>query len=205
MAPDVRPFESWGEVHAVAGKANELGPLIRFACATGLRPEEWIAPQWNDIDTAARTCRVHRTYTAGALSHDAKTAAGLRSVTLQATALDALKELPRRLRSSQLVFPGARGGHLNLGNFRGRVRYPALDAAELERRPLYQMRHTYATLALAAGARIEWVSRQMGRDVALLDDCTARHDMRVSGGPIRNELRNLRTDQDRLRARACRP
>src|SRR5205823_11270221 len=44
--------------------------------------------------------------------------------------------------------------------------YPALDGAELERRPLYQMRHTYATLALAAGARIEWVSRQMGhRDI----------------------------------------
>jgi integrase len=46
------------------------------------------------------------------------------------------------------------------------VWYPALHSAELERRPLYQMRHTYATLALAAGARIEWVSRQMGhRDI----------------------------------------
>lgn len=166
MAPDVRPFESWEEVHAVAGKAGDFGPLVRFACATGLRPEEWIALQWNDIDLTARTCRVHRTFTAGALSHDAKTAAALRSVALQAAALDALAELPRPLRSSQLVFPGTRGGHLNLGNFRRRVWYPALDAAELERRPLYQMRHTYATLALAAGARIEWVSRQMGhRDI----------------------------------------
>ena len=166
MAPDVRPFESWEEVHKLAGKAGEFGPLIRFACATGLRPEEWIALQWSGIDTAGRTCRVHRTFTAGALSREAKTAAALRSVALQAAALDALAELPRPLRSSQLVFPAARGGHLNLGNFRRRVWYPALDASKLERRPLYQMRHTYATLALAAGTRIEWVSRQMGhRDI----------------------------------------
>jgi integrase len=124
MAPDVRPFESWDEVHAVAGRAREFGPLIRFACATRLRPEKWIALQWNDIDTAARTCRVHRTFTAGTLSRDAKTAAGLRSVALQAAALEALADLPRPLRASQLVFPGARGGHLNLGNLRRRCLVP---------------------------------------------------------------------------------
>jgi len=38
----------------------------------------------------------------------------------------------------------------------------ALLAAEVEHRPLYQMRHTSATLALAAGAGIYWVSTQLG-------------------------------------------
>lgn len=52
--PQVRPFASWSEVNAVADQAGKYGPLIRFACATGLRPEEWIALQWRDVDLANR-------------------------------------------------------------------------------------------------------------------------------------------------------
>lgn len=50
---------------------------------------------------------------------------------------------------------------MNLGNYRKRVWYEALDAAGLKRRPLCQTMHTCATLALAADARIEWVSQLM--------------------------------------------
>ena len=40
--------------------------------------------------------------------------------------------------------------------------YPGLERAGFERRPLYQMRHTFATLALVAGMPIDFVSRQLG-------------------------------------------
>ena len=40
--------------------------------------------------------------------------------------------------------------------------FEALDAAGLARRPIYQTRHTFATLALSAGEAIGWVSKQMG-------------------------------------------
>jgi hypothetical protein len=53
--------------------------------------------------------------------------------------------------AGRLLFPGAMGGHLNLGNWRKRVWYPALDKAGLKRRPPYQLRHTFATLSLATG------------------------------------------------------
>ena len=58
------------------------------------------------------------------------------------------------------------------GNFGKRVWHPALKAAGLAPRPLYQTRHTFATLSLSARATIEWISKQLGhRDTRV----TLRH------------------------------
>lgn len=160
--PEVIPFESWNEVFAVARHAGRYGPLVVFACATGLRPEEWSALQWRDIDGAARRCIVRRTYASGELRSEGKREASLRTVLLADVALEALDEMPQPLRPDQLVFPATEGGHISLSNWRRRVWHPALERAGVERRPLYQMRHTFATLALAAGMPIDFVSRQMG-------------------------------------------
>jgi integrase len=48
------------------------------------------------------------------------------------------------------------------GRARRSVWKKALETAGLEHRPLYQCRHTFATLALAAGADLYWVSKQLG-------------------------------------------
>jgi integrase len=64
------------------------------------------------------------------------------------------------------------GGPVILRNFRRRDWERAVDRAGFDKRPPYQMRHTYATLALSAGADIYWVSRQLGhRDIST----TLRH------------------------------
>jgi len=60
--PDIRPFRSLAEVDAVAEGAGDYGALIRFACATGLRPEEWAALTWADVDFAARTATVNKVW-----------------------------------------------------------------------------------------------------------------------------------------------
>lgn len=165
--PDVRPFASWEEVEAVAAAAGAYGPLIVFACATGLRPEEWIPLLWREVDLSGKRLVVNRVYVRGVLRADkGKTDAAFRSIVLQRRAIDALAALPRPLRENQLVFPAPQGGLINLDNFRRRVWKKAIEASELEKRPLYQCRHTFATLALAAGADIYWVSKQLGhRDI----------------------------------------
>lgn len=165
--PDVRPFASWTEVEAVAGNAGKYGPLVRFACATGLRPEEWIALQWFDVDFANRLVTVNKVCVDGVIYTDrGKTDTAFRTVLLQKQALDALRSLPRPLDSSALVFPAPKGGHLNLDNWRRRVWKEALEKTGLPYRPLYQCRHTYATLALSAGADLYWISKQLGhRDI----------------------------------------
>lgn len=58
--PDIRPFESLHEVEKVARASGEYRALIIFACATGLRPEEWIPLRWDDLDLKNRNCRIKR-------------------------------------------------------------------------------------------------------------------------------------------------
>jgi integrase len=48
--------------------------------------------------------------------------------------------------------------------------YPALDAASLERRGPYHLRHTFATEALAAGISIFELARLMGTSVKRIDE-----------------------------------
>jgi hypothetical protein len=67
------------------------------------------------------------------------------------SALRALGLLPRPLDSRQRIFSAPDGGIVNLSNFRKRVWRPALAFAGLEYRSVYEMRHTFATLVLAAG------------------------------------------------------
>ena len=80
-----------------------------------------------------------------------------------------LELVPRRL-DTRLVFPGSRGAHVDLRNWRKREWKPALEAAGLprERRP-YDLRHSFASWALAAGVPAYDVARYMGTSVRMLD------------------------------------
>jgi integrase len=147
---------------AVAAAAGRYGPQIRFACATGLRPQEWQAVEWNAIDFNRRELRVEQTIRSGTIARAAKTEGSLRVVRLTPPALEALADLERPI-SGGLIFPAPAGGHWsNLSNYRNRIWRPALEAAGVEYRALDNTRHTYATLAIAAGIPVEWVSHQLG-------------------------------------------
>jgi integrase len=80
--------------------------------------------------------------------------------------------MPTPLDRSRLVFPLPEGGIVNLSNWRRRVWQPAVKVAGLDPRPLYEMRHTFATLSLSAGVPLEWIAAQLGhRDTRI----TLRH------------------------------
>ena len=101
-----RPFESWAQLDAVAAHLSpRYRPMVIFAAATGLRPAEWLALDWRDVDLEARVVYVHRSFTKGRLKCP-KTEASRRAV--QTIALEALE---RTASSEQgaLVFPAERG------------------------------------------------------------------------------------------------
>lgn len=164
----VRTFTT-AEVDAIAVELGAVfGPMIRFAAATGLRPEEWIALERADVDRTARVVRVARTHVEGRTKPHGKTSASARDVPLSGRALAALDDLAPRL-DTRLLFPAPGGGPINLGNFRRRDWKPALEAAGITDRRIYDLRSTFASHALAAGVSVFELARIMGTSVRMIE------------------------------------
>jgi integrase len=166
---EVPTFESVGELEAVGAELSPtLAPLPIFVGLTGLRPEEWLALERGDVDRAAGVVHVRRVYTDGQVKLYGKQTRSLRTVPLPLRAAQALDELPSRL-DTRLLFPGQRGGHLNLHKWRADEWAPAVRAAGLEHRSPYALRHAYATFAIAAGVSLFELARFMGTSVEQID------------------------------------
>ena len=145
-----------------------FGPLVTFAAETGLRTNEWVALERRDVDRSGPAVLVQRRYADGVLTPYPKTVGSRRRVPLSARALAALDRLPPRL-DTVLLFPAARGGHIGLDGWRTRHWYPALEAAGIRQRGSYQLRHSFASEALAAGVSIFELARVMGTSVKMID------------------------------------
>jgi integrase len=156
--PETRPFESWDDIRSVAAQLGRLtGPMVVFGAATGLRPAELVALERRDVDRGGGVVYVRRQLVRGQIKHT-KTRRSVRAVPLQAIALEALDQLPGS--GGSLLFPAARGGYIDLHNFRAREWRPGQIAAAIEpiRRP-YDLRHTYATFALRSGRGVHKLGR----------------------------------------------
>jgi integrase len=194
---EVKPFEP-EEVERIAEELGSVyGPLVVVAAYTGLRPSEWVALEWRDVDRTAGVVTIERAFSYGQLKAP-KTKGSRRRVPLPARATEALETLPRRL-DSRLVFPGPRGAHIDLRNWRKREWQPALEAAGLWTRPPkgqpavvpcprpYDLRHSYASWMLAAGVPAYDVARYMGTSVRMLD-LTYGHLVKGSESAARDRL-----------------
>ena len=159
-------FGSWEEVDALAHELGPFGPLAIFCVGTGVRPEEALGGDWTEVDLHAGVFTVRKAFAKGRLKPYPKTAGSRRRVPLRAKVLDALARLPHR---AGVLFPAVGGGRIDIDNFRSREWIPALKAAGLPHRRIYDMRHTFATWSLAAGMSIFTLSRRMGTSVRMID------------------------------------
>jgi integrase len=82
--------------------------------------------------------------------------------------VEALKGQPPRV-DSPLLFPATRGGYIDGERFRYRHWTPALRAAGIEHRRVYDCRHTFASCAIAGGVQLFYLARIMGTSVAQID------------------------------------
>lgn len=162
-----------------AAVEDRWGVLFAFALATGMRPEEYLGLQWKDVDLAhgivtVRRALIWRSTGGGWYFGEPKTARSRRSIPLPASTLRAITEHRRqqaaeRLKAgaayqqNDLVFATPEGGPLAPRNLKRRHFRPILERAKLPTDfRLYDLRHSCATLLLAAGEHPKVVSERLG-------------------------------------------
>jgi integrase len=171
---EVHPFESWEEVRAVAAELDARFAAIPIVLVgTGLRPEELFGLHRADVDREERVLHVRRRYSGGELKKGGKTPGSVRAVPLRGAVLDALDGMATRI-DTPILFPAARDGYIDIEKFRYRHWTPALEAAGVEHRRIYDSRHTFATWAIEAGIQLWHLATVMGTSVVQLEDTYAR-------------------------------
>jgi integrase len=159
----IYPFETWDEVEAISAEMDPRYSAIPIVLVgTGLRPEELFALERRDLDLEADVLTVERVYTRGVLKDCRKSSRQRRRVPLRQRVVQALKAQPARL-DTPLLFPAARGGHIDGEKFRYREWAPAFRAAGVEYRRVYDARHTFASWAIAGNVQLFYRGGLWGR------------------------------------------
>lgn len=134
--------------------------MVRFF--TGMRTGEVHGLKWQYVDFERRLIRVRETFVLGEDEYT-KTDGSQRDIQMSQPVWEALMAQHQVTgKASPYVFCNLMSQPLDNKNFSDRVWYPLLRYLDLKERRPYQMRHTAATLWLAAGEAPEWIARQLG-------------------------------------------
>jgi integrase len=157
----VDPF-TLDEVQSLLTHVREdFRPYLTVRFYTGMRTGELHGLKWKYIDFNRREILVRESLVAGEMT-DTKTDSSSRDIPMSQPVFDALKEQHKRTGKMEWVFCNADGNQLQINNVSNRVWKPLLRLLDLPYRRLYQTRHTAATLWLAAGENVLWVSQVLG-------------------------------------------
>ena len=100
-----------------------------------------------------------------------KTRSSVRSVALPRMVVESLDDHLRQWAGcgrEGFVFTAPDGGHIEPDNFRSRVWTPAVAAAGLTPLRIHDLRHTTASLAIAAGADVKMLQTMLGHASAVM-------------------------------------
>jgi integrase len=159
---DIQPFRLVEVLRLIETARDDFKPYFTVRFFTGMRSGEAHGLKWRNVDFVRRQILVRESFTHGE-QDGIKTDGSMREIAMSQLVYDALREQEKLTRHlGEYVFCSRNGLPIDLHNFVARVWNPLLDHLKLERRRPYQMRHTAATLWLAAGENPEWIARQLG-------------------------------------------
>jgi len=174
--PKQRPSVEEGDLRRILDAAHEEGPMwsafVYLLASSGLRRGEALGAAWSDLDLDAGVLNVRRclVYVGGRpVVSSPKTAHSKRTVALDGEAVRRLQvhrvaQAAQRLRAggtwrdANIIFASEAGGYLcNVPRVWPRIcRRAGMSLS------LHELRHCFASRALARGASIASVSRQLG-------------------------------------------
>lgn len=170
-----------------AVEGDRLYAVWLLAASTGMRRGEVLGLQWPDVDLARARVAVRRSLvTVGhqVVVSEPKTAKGRRSVALDPATVAGLKAWRKQQAAERLAWgPAWTDSGLVFTREDGRPLHPRevtraftrhVLAADLPMIRLHDLRHTHATLALAAGVHPKIVQERLGHaNIAItLDICS---------------------------------
>ena len=154
-------------VRSVSGRLDDV-VMVELMAYTGLRSGEVIALQVGDVDLDARRIKITKTAT---IDINGKPIIGepkrgeRREVPIAPHLIDPLAALVKERSRDDPLVTSVRGQMVNARNWRYRVWDPSVKTAALPHVGLTPkaLRHTAASMAIAAGADVKVVQRMLGR------------------------------------------
>lgn len=176
----------------VAVRDTRFAALFMFALTTGMRPQEYLALKWSDVDTEKGTATVRRALVwsqkkgVGWHFDEPKTSRSRRTIPLPASTVRALAEHRRRqgeerLRAGSewqdhgLVFSGSLGAPYTIPGLTKQGFKPALAKAGLPKFSLYSLRHSHAVMLLSNGENPKVAAERLGHSTIVLTLDTYQH------------------------------
>lgn len=164
-----------------ATKETRLYPLWHMMAMTGLRRGEALALRWEDVDLKAGRLAVRRSLVplgAKVIVSEPKTRRGNRLIALDKTTVAALKKRRKEQLAERLAWEGAwEESGLVFTRENGSLIHPervtkafasAVRKAGVPVIRLHSLRHTHATLGLAAGIHPKIISERLGHSTVSL-------------------------------------
>ena len=167
---------------------HPLHALYLVAATTGMRRGEVLGLRWKDLDLEARTVAINQTVISIAYEvqfSTPKTKSGHRAISLDSTTVRALRQQRKRQAATRLAVGSAWVSHdLVFTRHDGEPLHPDFVSQSFERLVksmglprirLHDLRHTHASLALAAGIHPKVVSERLGHSTVSITLDTYSH------------------------------
>ena len=155
---EIRPF-TIDEVKMIIDYTSNtwFGNFFSISVFTGLRTGELLALKWSDINFKNMTISVNRTFSNGYESTP-KTKSSKAVIDLPFEAIEYFRKQRLKTGLKEYVFYSEFNKVMKQSHNLNRLLKRVLSDLHIEARSMYQTRHTFASLKLSYGERLEWVA-----------------------------------------------
>lgn len=155
---EINPF-NMEEVQKIIDYNDKIiGNFLAIACLTGLRTGELCGLRWSDVNLKDMTISINQQFTHGFLQSP-KTKKSKATIDLPIEALPFFEKQRLKTGLREYIFYSAQGkepwkysSHISL------LFKKILKKLDIKDRGIYQTRHTFASIRLTMGEKVEWVS-----------------------------------------------